>query len=169
MPNFSDSGQPKSFELDEAREFISFGTSFCWNFAIRHQIKETHTNNNQLSRVDFAYFASICSSYVCCRCEDSFIVEHHCPNRFSRQSSFHQDILTDNNFSILPRSRILLRLHQVCVHYGINSQLFFPCQCLSLERKFPQHFQEWWSKVFPTSSCIHSRGNSKRKRDSSTD
>ena len=33
MPKFRGFGRAKSFELDEAREFISYG---CWNSAIRH-------------------------------------------------------------------------------------------------------------------------------------
>jgi len=96
-------------------------------------------------------------------------MEHYCPHRFSRQFGFHQDIPADIDFSILPSSRAMLRLHQACVRYGTNSQVFSPGQCLSLERKFTQRFQEWWSDVFSASSGTQSGGNSKRKRDSSTD
>ncbi|KAJ8430546.1 hypothetical protein Cgig2_030213 [Carnegiea gigantea] len=81
MPNFSGFGRAKAFDLDGALELISSGRGFCWNSAIRHQIKETLINNGQLSWVDFAYFASIRSSYVYYRCEDSFVIEHYCPHR----------------------------------------------------------------------------------------
>ncbi|KAJ8422443.1 hypothetical protein Cgig2_019160 [Carnegiea gigantea] len=79
MPKFSGFSQAKSSYLDG-------------NFAIGHQNRETLIDNGQLSRADFGYFSSICLSYVCCRCEDSFITEHHCPHRFNRQFSFLQDI-----------------------------------------------------------------------------
>jgi len=49
MPKFNGFGQAKSFELDEARAFISFGTSFCWNFTIRHRTKGILIDNGQLS------------------------------------------------------------------------------------------------------------------------
>ncbi|KAJ8424126.1 hypothetical protein Cgig2_002652 [Carnegiea gigantea] len=75
------------------------------------------------------------------------------------KSSFYQDIPTDIDFSILRSSKIMLRLHQACVCYETNSQVLFPGQCPSLERKFTSCFQEWWSKV----------GNSRRKRDDSSD
>ncbi|KAJ8426509.1 hypothetical protein Cgig2_013192 [Carnegiea gigantea] len=169
MPKFSGFGQAKTFDLDEARELISSGRGFCWNSAIRHRLKATLVDNGQLSRADFAYFASIRSSYVCCRCEDSFVMEHYYPHRFSRQFGFHQDIPADIDFSILSSSKIMLRLHQACIRYGTNSHVFFPGQCPSLERKFTRRFQEWWSKLFLTSSDSHSGGSSKRKRVSSSD
>ncbi|KAJ8432750.1 hypothetical protein Cgig2_011673 [Carnegiea gigantea] len=162
-------GRTKTFDLDEARELISSGRGFCWNSAIRHRLKATLVDNGQLSRADFAYFASIRLSYVCCRCEDSFVMEHYCPHRFSRQFGFHQDIPADIDFSILPSSKIMLRLHQACIRYGTNSHVFFPGQCPSLERKFTRRFQEWWSQMFLTSSDSHSGGSSKRKRVSSSD
>ncbi|KAJ8420035.1 hypothetical protein Cgig2_011956 [Carnegiea gigantea] len=169
MPKFSGFGRAKTFNLDEARELISSGRGFCWNSAIRHRLKATLVDNGQLSRADFAYFASIRSSFVCCHCEDSFVMEHYCPHRFSRQFGFHQDIPADIDFSILPSSKIILRLHQACIRYGTNSRMFFPSQCPSLERKFTHRFQEWWSKMFLTSSDSHSGGSSKRKRASSSD
>jgi len=94
----------------------------------------------QLLRADFSYSASIRSSYVCYCCKDSFIREHYCPNRFSKQFGFHQDIPTDINFSILSSSRLVLRLHQARIRCGTNSQVLSPGQCLSLERKFTQCF-----------------------------
>ena len=115
MPKFSGFDRAKSFEPDEARELIRSGTGFYWNSAIRHLTKGILVDNGQLSRADFAYFASIRSSYVCCRCEDSFIMEYYCPHRFSRQFGFHQDIPANIDFSILPSSRVMLRLHQACV------------------------------------------------------
>ncbi|KAJ8420965.1 hypothetical protein Cgig2_019214 [Carnegiea gigantea] len=98
-----------------------------------------------------------------------FVMEHNCPHRFSRQFGFHQDIPADIGFSILPSSKIMLRLHQVCIRYGTNSRVQSPSQCLSLERKFTLRFEEWWSKVFLTSSGTYPVGHSKRKRDSSSD
>ncbi|KAJ8436100.1 hypothetical protein Cgig2_011922 [Carnegiea gigantea] len=169
MPKFSGFGRAKTFDLDEARELISSGRGFCWNSAIRHRLKATLVDNGQLSRADFAYFASIRSSYVCCRCEDSFVIEHYCPHRFSRQFGFHQDIPADIDFSILPSSKIMLRLHQACIRYGTNSRVFFPGQCPSLERKFTRRFQECWPKMFLTSSDSHSGESSKRKRVSLSD
>ncbi|KAJ8426173.1 hypothetical protein Cgig2_021027 [Carnegiea gigantea] len=164
MPKFSGFGRAKTFDLNEARELISSGRGFCWNSAIRHRLKAALVDNGQLSWADFAYFASIRSSYVCCRCEDSFVIEHYCPHRFSRQFGFHQDIPADIDFSILPSSKIMLRLHQACIRYGTNSRVFFPGQCPSLEMKFTRRFQEWWSKIFLTLSDSHSGGSSKRKR-----
>ncbi|KAJ8420734.1 hypothetical protein Cgig2_023006 [Carnegiea gigantea] len=73
MPKFSGFGRAKTFDLNEARELISSGRGFCWNSAIRHRLKAALVDIGQLSRADFAYFASIRSSYVCCRCEDSFV------------------------------------------------------------------------------------------------
>ena len=96
-------------------------------------------------------------------------MEHYCLHRFSRKFGFHQDIPTDIGFSILLSSMIMLGLHQACIRYGTNSQVLSPCQGLSLERKFTQRFQEWWSNVFPASSCTQSTGNSKRKGDSLVD
>ncbi|KAJ8432645.1 LOW QUALITY PROTEIN: hypothetical protein Cgig2_011811 [Carnegiea gigantea] len=157
MPKFSGFGRAKTFDLDEVRELISSERGFCWNSAIRHRLKATLVDNGQLSRADFAYFASIRSSYVCCRCDDSFVMEHYCPHRFSRQFGFHQDIPAYIDFSILLSSKIMLRLYQACIRYGTNSRMFFPGQCPSLERKFTHCFQEWWSKI------------SKRKRVSSSD
>ncbi|KAJ8430152.1 hypothetical protein Cgig2_005514 [Carnegiea gigantea] len=81
----------------------------------------------------------------------------------------HQDIPADIDFSILPSSKIMLRLHQAWIRYGTNSCVFFPGQCPSLEMKFTRRFQEWWSKMFLTSSNSHSGGSSKRKRASSSD
>ncbi|KAJ8435490.1 hypothetical protein Cgig2_033229 [Carnegiea gigantea] len=169
MPKFSGFGRAKPLDLNEARELISSGRGFCWNSAIRHRLKAALVDNGQLSRADFTYFASIRSSYVCCRCEDSFVIEHYCSHRFSRQFGFHQDIPADIDFSILPSSKIMLRLHQACIRYGTNSRVFFRGQCPSLEMKFTRRFQEWWSKMFLTSSDSHSRGSSKRKRASSSD
>ena len=100
MQKFSDFGRDKSFELDEAREFINFGTSVSCNSALRHLTRGILIVDGQLSRADLAYIVSIRSSYVCCRCEDSFIMEHYCPHRFSTQFGFHQDILMDIDFSI---------------------------------------------------------------------
>ena len=96
-------------------------------------------------------------------------MEHYCPHRFSRQFGFHQDIPADIDFSILPSSNFMLRLHQACIRYGTNSRVFFPGQCPSLERKFTHRFQEWWSKVFLTSSDSYFGGSSKRKRACSSD
>jgi len=107
MTKFSGFSRAKSFELDEAHEFIRSDTGFYWNSTIRHRTKGIRIDNGQLSRAVFAYFASIHSSYVYCRCEDSFIMEHYCPHRFNRQFGFHQDI-TDVDFSILPSSRVML-------------------------------------------------------------
>ncbi|KAJ8422461.1 hypothetical protein Cgig2_011973 [Carnegiea gigantea] len=163
MPKFSGFGRAKTFDLDEARELISSGRGFYWNSAIRRRLKATLVDKGQLW-ANFAYFASIRSSYVCCRCEDSFVMEHYFPHRFSKQFGFHLDIPTDIYFSILPSSKIMLRLHQSCIRYGTNSRVFFPGQCPSLERKFTRRFQEWWSKMFLTSSDSHSGGSSKRKR-----
>ncbi|KAJ8423648.1 hypothetical protein Cgig2_010635 [Carnegiea gigantea] len=81
----------------------------------------TLIDNGQLSRADFAYFANIHLSYACCNCKDSFVMEHYCPHRFSRQFGFHQDVPADIDFSILPCSKIMLRFHQACVRYGTNS------------------------------------------------
>lgn len=96
-------------------------------------------------------------------------MEHYCPHRFCRQFGFHQDIPASMDSSILPSSKIMLRLHQGCVRYGTNSRVLFPGPCLSLEKKFTSRFQEWWSKVFLASSETHSGGNLKRKRDGSPD
>ncbi|KAJ8432128.1 hypothetical protein Cgig2_027710 [Carnegiea gigantea] len=96
-------------------------------------------------------------------------MEHYCPNKFSRQFGFHQDILIGIDFSFLPISKIMLRLHQACVRYRTNSRVLFVDQCPSLERKFTLCFQEWWSKVFLTSLGTYSGGNSKRKGDRSSD
>ena len=63
----------------------------------------------------------------------------------------------------------MLRLYQACICYGTNSWVLFLGQCPSLEKKFTRRFQEWWSKVFLTSLGTYSRGNSKRKRDISSD
>ncbi|KAJ8442297.1 hypothetical protein Cgig2_011220 [Carnegiea gigantea] len=169
MPKFSGFGRAKIFYLNEAHELVSSGRGFCWNSAIRHRLKAALVDNGQLSRADFAYFASIRSSYVCCCCEDSFVIEHYCPHRSSRQFGFHQDIPADIDFSILSSSKIILRLHQACIRYGTNSRVFFPGQCPSLERKFTRRFQEWWSKMFLTLSDSQSGGSSKRKRASSSD
>ena len=49
VPKFSGFGQAKSFELDEARELISFGTGFYWNPAIGHHTKGIFIDNGQLS------------------------------------------------------------------------------------------------------------------------
>ena len=130
MPKSSGFGRAKSLELDEACEFINSSMGFYWNSATRHWTTRILTDNGQPSRADFAYFASIRSSYVYCRCKDTFIKEHYCPHRFSRQFGFHQDIPTDIDFSILPSSRIILRPHQACVRYGTNSQAMSLCQCL---------------------------------------
>ncbi|KAJ8424351.1 hypothetical protein Cgig2_033470 [Carnegiea gigantea] len=97
-----------------------------------------------------------------------FHYKHHYPHRFSRQFGFYQDIPTDIVFSILPSSKIMLRLHQACIHYGANSRVLVSGQCPSLEREFTRRFQEWRSKVFLISSSTYSGGNSKKKRDSSS-
>jgi len=123
MPKFNDFGRAKSFELDDARELISSATGFYWNSTIRQRTKGILIDNGQLSRANFAYFASIRSSYVCCHCKASFIIKHYCPHRFNRQFGFHQDIPTDTDFFILPSSRIMLQLHQACISYRTNSQV----------------------------------------------
>ena len=64
MQKFSGLGRAKSFELYEAREFISSSTGFLLNSAIWHLTKQILINNDQLSRADIACFASIRLSYV---------------------------------------------------------------------------------------------------------
>ncbi|KAJ8433428.1 LOW QUALITY PROTEIN: hypothetical protein Cgig2_024764 [Carnegiea gigantea] len=48
MPKFSGFGRAKIFDLDKARELISFGKGFCWNSTIRHRMKEILIDNGQL-------------------------------------------------------------------------------------------------------------------------
>ena len=99
--------------------------------------------------------------------EDSFIIEHYCPSRFSRQFGFH--LRTSTSPFLQAQGLCFNFTRHACVRYGTNSQVLPSGQCLSLERKFTQHFQEWWSNVFFASSGTQYGGNSKRKRDSSTD
>jgi len=49
MPQFSGFGRAKSFELDEAHEFIRSGTGFYWNSAISPRTKSILIDNGQLS------------------------------------------------------------------------------------------------------------------------
>ncbi|KAJ8425953.1 hypothetical protein Cgig2_016233 [Carnegiea gigantea] len=108
MPKFSDFGRAKTFDLDEARELISSGRGFYWNSAIRHRLKATLVDNGQLSRADFAYFASIRSSYVYCRCEDSFVQQtiwlssgHSCGHRFLHPPEFKDHASTPSSLYTL--------------------------------------------------------------------
>ncbi|KAJ8420953.1 hypothetical protein Cgig2_010782 [Carnegiea gigantea] len=134
-------GNAKTFDLDGASELISSARGFYWNSDIRHRIKETLIDNGQLLPADFAYFASICSSYVYCRCEDIFVIEHYCFYRVCFDSIKHAYTM----------KQILKCISWSMPFYG---------------DKVHSRFQAWWSKVFLTSSGTYSRRNSKRKRDS---
>ncbi|KAJ8437553.1 hypothetical protein Cgig2_017906 [Carnegiea gigantea] len=59
MVKFRGLGRAKSFQLEEARELISFTKGFRWHSSIINCFKETLTDDNKLSRIDFAYFMSI--------------------------------------------------------------------------------------------------------------
>ena len=85
MVKFSGPSQAKLFQLEEARELISFGRGFHWHSSTTNQVKKTLVDGNKLSRADFAYFVSIHSGFVSYRCEDNLVMEHYCPDLFSRQ------------------------------------------------------------------------------------
>ena len=53
-------------------------------------------------------------------------MEHYCPDRFSRQFGFHQDVPTDLDFDNLPDPETILRYHQTLTCYEIGSQVLLP-------------------------------------------
>ncbi|KAJ8431891.1 hypothetical protein Cgig2_009958 [Carnegiea gigantea] len=111
MVKFSDIGQAKSFQLEEARELIHSGRGFCWHSSIINRLRETLVDDGKLSRADFTYFVSIHSGFVTYRCEHSFVMEHYYPDRFSRQFGFCQDVPVDLDFDNLPYPETMLRYH----------------------------------------------------------
>ncbi|KAJ8431930.1 LOW QUALITY PROTEIN: hypothetical protein Cgig2_023739 [Carnegiea gigantea] len=117
MPKSSGYGRVKTFDLTEALELIGFLLEFCYKLSDQ----KTLINNGQLSWVNFTYFASIRSSYICYYCKDTLL-----PYRFNRQFDLHEDIPTDIDFSTVLSSKIMLQLHQACVSYGTNSRVLFP-------------------------------------------
>jgi len=164
MVNFSGVGRAKSFQLEEARELIGSGRGFRWHSSIINRLKETLVDGGKLSRADFAYFVSIRSSFVSYRCEDGFVTEHYCPDRFSRQFGFHRDVPTDLDFDNLPDPETMLCYHQTLMRYGTGSQVLLPGRCNLLQRKNTRAFREWWSKMFISSTCSPHAGDFKRKR-----
>jgi len=102
MVKFSGLNRTKSFQLKEARELICSTKAFCWHSSIINWLKETPKDKGKLSRIDFAYFVSICLSFISYKCEDNFVMEHCCLDQFSRQFGFHYDVPADLDFDNLP-------------------------------------------------------------------
>ena len=164
MVKFSGLGRAKSFQPEEARELIGSGRGFRWHSSVINRLREILVDDGKLSRDDFAYCVSIRSSFISYRCEDSFVMEHYCPDRFSRQFGFYQDVPADLDFDNLPDSEAMLRYHQTLTRYGTGSQVLLPGRCKLLERNTTRAFREWWSKMFISSTCSPPASDSKRKR-----
>ncbi|KAJ8426961.1 hypothetical protein Cgig2_027685 [Carnegiea gigantea] len=98
--------------------------------------KETLLDDGKLSRVGFAFFVSIHSSFV----------------------SYHLDL--DN----LPNLEIMLHCHHVLTRYGTGSQLLHSARCNLLQRNTTRAFYERWSKMFISLTCSPHTSDSKRKR-----
>ena len=110
-------------------------------------------NDGKLSRAGFTYFISIRSSFISYHCEDNLVMEHNCPNRFSRQVGFYQDVPADLDFDNLSNLKTILRYHHMLTCYGTGSQFLLPGRCNLLERNTTRAFREWWSKMFISSTC----------------
>ena len=164
MVKFSGLGRAKSFQPEEARELIGSGRGFRWHSSVINRLREILVDDGKLSRADFAYFVSVRSSFVAYRCEDSLVMEHYCPDRFSRQFGFYQDVPADLDFDNLPDSEAMLRYHQTLTRYGTGSQVLLPGRCKLLERNTTRAFREWWSKMFISLTCSPPASDSKRKR-----
>ena len=126
-------------------------------------------DDGKLSRVDFAYFVSIRSGFIAYPCEDNLVVEHYCPNRFSRQFGFYQDVPADLDFDDLPDPETMLRYHHMLTRYGTGSQVLLPGRCNLLEKNTTRAFREWWSKMFISSPCSPHASGSKRKHNDLSD
>ncbi|KAJ8429031.1 hypothetical protein Cgig2_000378 [Carnegiea gigantea] len=106
-----------------------------------NHLKETITDDDRLRRIDFAYFTSICSSYISYRCEDHF------------------DIPIDLDFNPLPSSKDIRGPYRGCIHYKTGSKVLFPNHSHPLGGKVKRGVWEWCARVFsPT------KGNPKRER-----
>ena len=161
---FSGLGQTKSFQLEEAQQLIHFRKGFRWYSSIINQLKETLTDGDKPSRIDFPYFVSINSSFNSYHCEDNLVIEHYCFDHFSKQFGFHQDVPVDIDFYNLPDTEIMHRCHHVLTRYG-----FLPRRCSVLETNTTHVFHEWWSKMFISSTCNQHTSDSKRKRSGLSD
>ncbi|KAJ8422044.1 hypothetical protein Cgig2_001036 [Carnegiea gigantea] len=67
----SHSGRAKPFQLEEAQQLISSLRHFRWHSSIINRHKETLLHDGKLLSVDFAYFFSICLSFISYRYEDN--------------------------------------------------------------------------------------------------
>ncbi|KAJ8440281.1 hypothetical protein Cgig2_031595 [Carnegiea gigantea] len=169
MAKFSGLGRAKSFQLEEAQELIGSGRGFRWHSSIINRLKETLMDDGKLSRADFAYFVSIHLSFVSYHCEDNLIMEHYCPDRFSRYFGFYQDVPDDLDFDNLPDSETMLCYHHMLTRYGTGSHVLLPGRCHLLERNTTHAFREWWFKIFISSTCSPHASDSKRKRSDLSD
>ncbi|KAJ8444411.1 hypothetical protein Cgig2_005933 [Carnegiea gigantea] len=72
---------------------------------------------------------SIYSSFVSYRCEDNLVMEHYCPDQFSSQFGFYQDVPADLDFDNLLDPETRLRYHHMLTRYGTGSQVLLSGRC----------------------------------------
>ncbi|KAJ8445794.1 LOW QUALITY PROTEIN: hypothetical protein Cgig2_027875 [Carnegiea gigantea] len=125
MVKFSGLDRAKSFQPEEAWDLIGSGRGFCWHSSVINRLRETLVDDGKLSRADFTYFVSVRSSFVAYRCEDNLIMEHYCPDRFSRQYGFYQDVPTDLDFDNLPDLEAMLHYHHMLTRCGTGPKSYF--------------------------------------------
>jgi len=99
-------------------------------------------DDGKLSKADFAYFVSIRSGFVAYHCEDNLVMKHYCPDRFSRQFGFYQDVLANLDFDNLPDLKTMLHYHHMLTRYGTGSQVLLPGGCNLLEKNTTRAFRE---------------------------
>ena len=107
---------------------------------------------------------SIHSNSIFYCCEDNFVMEHYCHDRFIRQFGFHQDVPVDMDFNNLRDPETILHYHYVLKRYGAGSQVTLPWRCSLLEGNATRAFHEWWSEMFISPTCNQHNGDSKRKQ-----
>ncbi|KAJ8432328.1 LOW QUALITY PROTEIN: hypothetical protein Cgig2_032335 [Carnegiea gigantea] len=90
--------------------------------------------------------------------------EHYCPDRFSGQFGFHQDVPANLDFNNLPDQETMLRYHHMLTRYGTGSQVLLHGRCNLLDRNTTCAVREWWSRMIISSTCSPIVSDSKRKQ-----
>ncbi|KAJ8446913.1 LOW QUALITY PROTEIN: hypothetical protein Cgig2_013214 [Carnegiea gigantea] len=118
MVKFSGLGQAKSFQLEKAREVISFTKGFRWHSFIINGLKETLTDGDKLSKIGLFLFW-----------EHSF--------------EFYLLPLQPGHGALLPDPEKMLPYHHMLACRRVGSQVLLFMRYIPLETKPTHAFCEW--------------------------
>ncbi|KAJ8432184.1 hypothetical protein Cgig2_008636 [Carnegiea gigantea] len=162
---------------DFVTSFMASSVGYCLPTAVLANIYKrlneiSHSSHPGRGGVHFSahfLYTCICSSFVSYHCKDNLVMEHYCPDRFSRQFDFHQDVHADMDLNKLSGLETMLRCHHVLTYYGTGSQILLYGRCNLLEGNTTRAFHEWWCKTFISSTCNPYISDSKRKQSDLSD